>query len=91
MLPHMFFANPPVVESIVPILSTSISFKLLISIPTFSRRLIFPFADGWSCKLFSDVVFFSCWSGAAFEMVCGLFGSNDVGVSASSCGLTTIE
>ena len=45
-------------ESIVPILSTSISFKLLTSIPTFSRRLIFPFAGGWSCKLFSGVVFF---------------------------------
>ena len=54
----MFFANPPVDESIVPILSTSISFKLLTSIPTFSRRLIFFFADGWSCKLFSGVIFF---------------------------------
>ena len=70
------------VESIVPILSISISFKLLTSMPTFSRRLIFSFAGGWSCKLLSD---------AGFESVCGSFGSNDVGVSASSCGLTEIE
>ena len=91
MLPHIFFLNPPVDESIVPMLSTSISLKLLTSIPTLSRSVVVSFGAGWSCTLMSVFILFSCLSIVVFEDVYGLFGINDVGVSASIVGLMTME
>ena len=75
----------------MPMLSTSISLKLLTSIPTHSRSVVVSFGSGWSCSLMSVFILFSCLSIVVFEDVYGLFGINDVGVSASIVGLMTME